>query len=265
MIRSLSRGLDIIAIFNKSDSASASEISKKLKMPRSTVYRILETLIEKGFIYQHSSDRRFRLTQKVSSLSDGYTDEDHMANISRKFLEKFTQEHDWPVTLATISGIDIVVRENTDRQSPFASEQFSIGYRMPILETASGLCMLAYMPIKRQKLILKTLAKTNNDPKKIANNTAVLEKKLVKILNQGFSVKNRARRFADLTAISVPIITEEEAVRGALTIRYSRSAIALEQAVAKFVPSLMKTSLEIASRINLRINKQQSLNNKESY
>jgi len=88
LIRSLSRGLDIIAIFNKSDSASASEISKKLKMPRSTVYRILETLIEKGFIYQHSFDRRFRLTQKVSSLSDGYTDEDHMANISRKFLEK---------------------------------------------------------------------------------------------------------------------------------------------------------------------------------
>ena len=85
------------------------------------------------------------------------------------------------------------------------------------------------------------------------------------ILNQGFSVKNRARRFADLTAISVPIITEEEVVRGALTVRYSRSAISLEQAVAKFVPSLMKTSLEIASRINLHINRQQSLNNKGPY
>ena len=79
------------------------------------------------------------------------------------------------------------------------------------------------------------------------------------------SLKNRARRFDDLTAISVPIITEEEVVRGALTIRYSRSAIALEQAVAKFVPSLMKTSLGIASRINLHINRQQSLNNKEPY
>jgi DNA-binding IclR family transcriptional regulator len=136
---------------------------------------------------------------------------------------------------------------------------------MPILETASGLCMLAYMPIKRQKLILKTLAKINNESKKIVNNTAVLEKKFVKILNQGFSVKNRARRFDDLTAMSVPIITEEEVVRGALTVRYSRSAISLEQAVAKFVPSLMKTSLGIASRINLHINRQQSLNNKEPY
>ena len=265
MIRSLSRGLDIIAIFNRSDSASASEISKKLKMPRSTVYRILETLIEKGFIYQHASDRRFRLTQKVRSLSDGYTDEDHMANISRKFLEAFTQEHNWPATLATISGINIVVRENTDQQSPFAAEQFTIGYTMPILETASGLCILSYMPAKRRKLILKTLAKINSDSKQTVNNHAAIENEFIKIVNQGFAVKNRTRHFNDQTALSVPIITEEGTVRGALTVRYSKSAVALDQAVEKFVPSLMKISQGIASRINLHINRQQSLKKREGY
>lgn len=265
MIRSLSRGLDIIAIFNKRDSASASEISKELNMPRSTVYRILETLVEKEFIYQHSSDRRFRLTQKVRSLSDGYTDEDHMANISRKFLEKFTQKHDWPTTLATISGIDIVVRENTDQQSPFAAEQFTIGYRMPILETASGLCILSYMPKKRRDLILDTLAKTNDDFKKIVKNTVALENKFLKITNQGYAVNNRTRRFDDQTAISVPIITEKDSVRGALTVRYSKSAIALDQAVEKFVPSLIKASQGIASRIDLHMSRQKTLNNREDY
>ena len=82
MIRSLSRGLDILTILNKRDSASASEVSEALEVPRSTVYRILETLVKKGFIYQHKSDKRFRLTDKIRSLSDGYTEEDHMANIS---------------------------------------------------------------------------------------------------------------------------------------------------------------------------------------
>ena len=58
MIRSLSRGLDILTILNKRDSASASEVSElHWNMPRSTVYRILETLVKKGFIYQHKSDK----------------------------------------------------------------------------------------------------------------------------------------------------------------------------------------------------------------
>ena len=120
MIRSLSRGLDILTILNKKGSASASEISVSLRMPRSTVYRILETLVNKGFIYQHKSDKRFRLTDKIGTLSNGYTEEDHMANISRNYLEKFTEKFQWPATLATLSGLSIVVRENTDLESPYA-------------------------------------------------------------------------------------------------------------------------------------------------
>ena len=48
-------------------------------------------------------------------------------------LEKFTKKFHWPATLATLSGLSIVVRENTDLESPFAVEQFTIGYTMPIL------------------------------------------------------------------------------------------------------------------------------------
>lgn len=121
------------------------------------------------------------------------------------------------------------------------------------------------MPVKRRKLILKTLAKINSDSKQTVNNHAALENKFIKIVNQGFAVKNRTRRFDDQTALSVPIITEEDTVRGALTVRYSKSAVALDQAVEKFVPSLMKISQGIASRINLHINRQQSLKNREGY
>mgnify|MGYP003325525784 CR=1 FL=1 len=48
------------------------------------------------------------------------------------YLERFTKKHNWPATLATISGLELVVRENTDQLSPFAVEKFTIGYRMPI-------------------------------------------------------------------------------------------------------------------------------------
>jgi IclR family mhp operon transcriptional activator len=81
MVRSLSRGLDIIYFLNQHHSASPTELATELKVPRATVHRILQTLKEKGYVYQHGSDRKFRLTYRVLSLSQGFSDEDYMANL----------------------------------------------------------------------------------------------------------------------------------------------------------------------------------------
>jgi len=255
MIRSLSRGLDILTILNKSDSASASEVSEVLEMPRSTVYRILETLVKKGFIYQHKSDKRFRLTDKIRSLSDGYTEEDHMANISRTYLEKFTKKFHWPATLATLSGLSIVVRENTDLESPFAVEQFTIGYTMPILGSASGFCILAFMPSEKRQLLLDTLLSSENGNLEEYDQMTV-QRELKTVKENGYAVNIRTRRFTDQTAISVPIINADSQIKGALTVRYSTTAYEIDEAIRLFVPSLNDSSAEIASRIDLHIKRQ---------
>ncbi len=249
MIRSLSRGLDILTILNKKGSASASEISVSLRMPRSTVYRILETLVNKGFIYQHKSDKRFRLTDKIGTLSDGYTEEDHMANISRGYLEKFTEKFQWPATLATLSGLSIVVRENTDLESPYAVEQFTIGYSMPILGTASGFCILAFMKSDDRQLLIDTLLSSedgNNDE----YDQFSIQRELKTIKKNGYAVKIRTRRYTDQTALSVPIKNSKSIIKGALTVRYSSSAYDLDDAIKLFIPRLKEASDEIATKID---------------
>ena len=255
MIRSLSRGLDILTILNKRDSASALEISELLNMPRSTVYRILETLVIKEFIYQHKSDKRFRLTDKIRTLSDGYSEEDHMANIGRVYLEKFTKKYHWPATLAMLSGLSIIVRENTDLDSPFAVEQFTIGYRMPILDTASGLCILAFLKKEKRDLLINTLL-SSEDGNPEDYNQIEIERELKLIKENGYAVKIRTRRFTDQTAISIPIINSSLIIKGALTVRYSSTAYDLKDAINLFTPNLTEAADEIASRIDIHINRQ---------
>ncbi len=263
MIRSLSRGLDILTILNKKDSASASEISEALRMPRSSVYRILETLVRKGFIYQHKSDKRFRLTDKIGTLSNGYTEEDHMANISRHYLEKFTKKFHWPATLATLSGLSIVVRENTDLQSPYAVEQFSIGYTMPILGSASGFCILAFMKNDDRKLLIDILLSSEGGNLDEYDQMSI-QKELKMVKENGYAVKIRTRRYTDQTAISVPIINSKSLIKGALTVRYSTSAYDLEDAIKLFLPNLKEASDEISTKIDNH-NKKQSKAFSSSY
>ncbi len=257
MIRSLGRGLDVLSLLNKRDSASAAELARDVGAPRATVYRILDTLRDKGYIYQHASDGRFRMTLKVRTLSDGFTDEDHMANVSHPYLSRITKKFSWPVTLATISGIDLIVRENTDQESPLANERFTIGYRMPLLRTASGRCILAYMPKTRRKVILEMLAKGDSKYQQIIDQRGTLEKAFKKICADGYSINHRSRRLSDLTAISVPILTAPDIVRGAVTIRYARTVMKSTEAVNLFLPDLQGAAGRISHRIKLHIERQQ--------
>ena len=256
MIRSLSRGLDILILLNRRDSVSASEFASELKIPRATVYRILGTLADKGLVYQHHTDQRFRITRKVRVLSDGFTDEDHIAHISRPFLRKITKKLDWPVALATISGVDLIVRENTDKLSPLAIENFSSGYRMPILHTASGICILAYMKSERQRVILDTLAEMDREGDRVVHQRQTLERKFSEVRRRGFSVHHRHRRYSDLTAISVPILPDNNVVSGAVTIRYARMAMKLSVALERFMPVITDAADGIASRLKLHFERQ---------
>lgn len=258
MLRSLSRGLDILTLLNKCDSVTPAELSRELAIPRATVYRILDTLTDKGFIYQHKSDKRFRMTDMVRALSDGFTDEDHMANISRDFLNDVTRQLVWPVSLATISGIDLIVRENTDKLSPLAVEQFTIGYRMPILNSASGICILAFMDAVSRDVILNMLAQVKRKQDQLVHNRRELEKMFKKVCRQGYAVHHRHRNISDMTAIAVPIRAQER-VRGALTVRYARTALPLHTAVEKFVPVVTKAADALSRRLTIHLEKQ--LNN----
>lgn len=256
MIRSLSRGLDILILLNRRDSVSAAEFADELKIPRATVYRILETLTEKGMVYQHQVDQRFRITRKVRTLSDGFTDEDHIAHISRPFMKRVTKKLKWPVALATISGVDLIVRENTDKYSALALESFSSGYRMPILHTASGICILAHTRVARRRVILDTLASMNRKHDKVVHQRESLDRKLKEIRRRGFAVHHRHRKHSDLTAMSVPIILDDGNARGALTIRYARTAMKLPLAVQQFLPVLTDAAEGIAKRLQLHLDRQ---------
>jgi len=256
MIRSLSRGLDILVLLNRRDSVSALEFANELRIPRATVYRILETLCDKGLVYQHPADQRFRITPKIRTLSDGFTDQDHIAHISRPFLRRVTKKLIWPVALATISGVDLIVRENTDKFSPLAIENFSSGFRMPILHTASGICILAFTNPHRRNIILDTLKNMEREDALKANQREALERKFSEVMRRGFSLHHRHRKYSDLTAMSIPILLEDNEVRGAITIRYARTAINLDKAVQTFLPVLIDAASGIAKRLDLHLKRQ---------
>ena len=65
-ICSLDRGLRVLEYLNTVRASTVHEIALELQLPRPTVYRILETLEDRGLLYRSVSDSVFRLTDRKS-------------------------------------------------------------------------------------------------------------------------------------------------------------------------------------------------------
>jgi IclR family mhp operon transcriptional activator len=245
-IRALVRGLDALTILNLRDGASVSEVAQEIRLPRTTVYRILETLCNAGFVFRDAADDRYRLTILVRALSDGFDDETWVTQIAKPFIHDLCREIVWPVSIATLSGTTMLVRESTDHSSPLAIERFSAGVRAPLLTTATGRAYLANCPAPQVESIVEILARSRKEEDHEARAPADLTRTLAQIKAAGYALTTRARRLVEEVSVSVPVLLDER-VLASLTVRFAASAVPLRTGLERFLPKLRRCAAGISA------------------
>ena len=157
-MRSLERGLALLVAMNRRKLPSVVELARETRLPRPTVYRLLETLNRAGFVMRSSPADRFCLTPKVRSLSDGFLEDDWIAEIAAPLMAQFTRELVWPAALMTFEQGRMLVRETTHEASVLSIDHGMVGRSLPMLRTAAGRCYLACCSANERRAILEMLA-----------------------------------------------------------------------------------------------------------
>ena len=248
-IRALMRGLDALQILNLRNGATVSEVVQESRLPRTTVYRILETLCDAGFVHRDESDDRYRLTIMVRGLSDGFDDEAWVTQIAKPFIAELCREVVWPVAIATLSGTAMLMRETTDHASPLAVERYSAGFRVPLLTSATGLAYLAHCSAAQRQTLLDVIARSQKPDDKPARAAEDLLQTLDEIRAQGYALLNPSRHGSQEFTLSVPVALETR-VLGALTTRVATAALAPQAAVARFLPRLRECAHKISAEFS---------------
>jgi IclR family mhp operon transcriptional activator len=252
-IRALMRGLDALTVLNLRDGATVSEVAQEIHLPRTTVYRILETLCNAGFVFRDAADDRYRLTILVRALSDGFDDEAWVTQIAKPFIYELCREIVWPVSIATLSGTSMLVRESTDHSSPLAIERYSAGFRAPLLATAGGRVYLAHCPASQRETLIEILARSNKEEDKPARARAKLQRGLAEIKALGFATTMRTRRLVEEISVSVPVLLDDRML-ASLTVRFAASAVPLKSGLERFLPKLR----QCAAKISILFSQQQA-------
>ena len=243
-IRALMRGLDALMVLNMRDGATVSEIAHEIRLPRTTVYRILETLCSAGFVYRDDSDDRYRLTIMVRSLSGGFDDEAWVSRIAKPLIEELGRELVWPVSVESLSGTNLVLRETYS--SPLAADRYPSGHRLPLLGSAGGRVYLSFSPPAQRDALIEILARSGKEEDRLTRAPRTdLSRILAEVKAQGYAVTSRTRRLVEEISLSVPVMAGER-ILSSLTVRFTASAVPLKAALERFLPRLKQYAGKIS-------------------
>jgi len=141
-VRALGRGLAVIELLAKVGWARPGDIAKHSGIDRGTVYRLLHTLNDLGYIVKRDEDGAYSLTRKMRDIASAIRGDELFTSKIAPHLIALTETITWPSDCALYSGGVVSIQESTHRISPITFHRFTIGQERSLLNSALGLAIL---------------------------------------------------------------------------------------------------------------------------
>ena len=246
-VRALQRGLQLLCALNRHNGASVQVLADASGINRSSVYRLLGSLQQLGFVRKGPSDESFRLTAAVRQLSDGLNDDAWVSSVAGPVLKERHPDVLWPMNVATFDYDAMLIRESSHRYSPFAIHHSVVGARLPMLETVLGHVYLAFCPDRERQDILEILRASSGSEAQLAADAAYVRDLVRRARRNGY-VARPGFREKRIAALGVPVMRDGR-LFAALNMLFFRSAMSIPKATERYLGLLQETAGEIAARL----------------
>lgn len=143
-VRAVDRALQILLAFTATDyELSAGELLKRVDLSRPTLYRLLHTLEQNGFVVSGGEPQKFRLGPSVAHLAHVWTSSLDISAMAQPMLRRLWEKTGETVALFVPQGAyRICIAELPSAQA--LSFKRGVGYREKVTLGASGRVILAY-------------------------------------------------------------------------------------------------------------------------
>jgi DNA-binding IclR family transcriptional regulator len=148
LVPGLERGLRVLCEVGKGgDCLDAPELARRLDVPRTTVFRLLATLEQMGFVARNESGHKFGLGMSVLRLGFEYLSSLELTQHGRTVLDHLRDRCGHSCHLVVRDGTDIVYVAKAVAVSPLASS-VNVGTRLPAHATVLGRVLLQDLGIE---------------------------------------------------------------------------------------------------------------------
>lgn len=205
-MKAIEKTIQILNYLSEADRSSGiSEISLELIIPKSTVHRILSTLLRHSLVSKDADTSRYRLGAQLLKYSNSFYNSFDLDRYSKNILKDICLETGFTTFLCVWQdGKGICIDSARSFQKPQMHHLFvDIGKIMPFHSASSAKVLLAYQSSEEiERLIESTpliryTSRTITDPSK-------LKEHLKEVKNRGFAICDEELE-EGIKAISAPI------------------------------------------------------------
>jgi IclR family mhp operon transcriptional activator len=228
---------------SRTNGAGLNAITRGTGLNRGTVYRMLETLCEEGFLVRGQDSSGYWLSARTAALASGYDGDGMLAEIAQPYLERITRLVKWPCSFVVPRGARMVSLAQTDHISNLKFGKTRIGISMSVFNTAAGMAYLAFADETTRENMLR-LARTSDSP-----DDKVDSRQLMGIIR---GVRSKGIHFAGcrnkVAVVAAPVLMGNAAV-GAIAIRFFSATLSRSEASRRLGPVLRTAARELGDEL----------------
>ena len=243
MVESADRVLRLLESFTHNErDVSLSDLAERVSLPKSSVHRLLTTLVAHGFVDRDPATRRYALGIRLFELGSAAIRERGLHSVAQPAIEALSKETGETCHLAVLSGIEAVYVYKVDGTSSVIMSSH-VGGRAPVHATSIGkvLCAWASDDLLAEVKAHPMKAYTSNTISNYKAFTAELDK----VRTAGYALD--LEEFEDgLRCIAAPVRDQTDRVIAALGIAGPRQR--LDEAELKRRVPVVVTAAEGLSR-----------------
>jgi IclR family pca regulon transcriptional regulator len=244
----LEKGLRILDLFCADDTSfTLSELSRRLDINKTSVYRYVGALCHQGYLQKGEKDKRYRLGLKTIPLAHAFLQKAEIVQAIRPHVDSLHKQHNLHIDVGIIQNSTIYLVYRRESIDTLAFAHFT--FNADMYNLATGKAAMAFMDDDKLAAILK-----QTDLKPVTGSTITdrdkLEKDLLDTRKRGYST-NKEEFLPGLIAMGAPIYDlGGSGVVGGVSFDSSSARFTMEQFEERYATMLMELSKTISAAIS---------------
>lgn len=252
VVQSVAKAFAVLRAFDLSaPEQTLTQIAKRASLDRGTTFRLVNTMVELGYMRGVPGTKHYRLSLKCLELGFNALSSSDLSTHAEPLLREVVPAVADAGSLGVLEGGEVVYVQRVQAGLDRHGFDRRPGSRTGAYATALGHAILAYLPREAQIAHLESIERVKVSERTLTSLPDLL-RRLGTVRRQGFAVSDGENAYG-LRTVAAPILDRDAKPVAAVSLTVQSSRIPMDAFAASAIPIVRRMAGELSDGIRLSL------------